>query len=41
MIINTKRRYRKYGFYKIGIAKKLLLIDLSVTYDIIKKGNRI
>jgi len=37
MIICIKRRQRKFGYYQNGIAEKLLLIDLSGTYDIIKK----
>jgi hypothetical protein len=35
MIICIKRRNRKFGYYQSGVAKKLLLIDLSGTYDII------
>jgi len=36
MIICIKRRQRKFGYDQSGIAEKLLLIDLSGTYDIIK-----
>ena len=41
MIIRIKRRYRKYGYYQSGIAKRLLLIDLSGTYGIILKIKKI
>ena len=40
VIICIKRRHRKFGYYRSGTAEKSLLIDLSGTYDIIKKLER-
>jgi hypothetical protein len=41
MIICIKRRHHRFGSFQSGLAEKLLLIDLSGSYDKINGIKRI